>query len=59
MNRKNNEVVILLDEFFSDYLPDVKGLSSNTIVAYQYAFQLLFTYLSDTKKLGPPLQVGV
>jgi site-specific recombinase XerD len=51
--KKKNELIPLLDSFFSDYLPNVKGLSDNSIVAYQYAFQLLFTYLGDKKGLQP------
>lgn len=53
MNRKTNEVVLLLEEFFTDYLPNVKGVSQNTITAYQYAFQLLFRYMDDVKGLPP------
>ena len=53
MSRKTNEVVSMLDEFFTDYLPNVKGVSKNTITAYQYAFQLLFNYLRSEKGLSP------
>ena len=53
MSRKTNEVVTVLEEFFDDYLPNVKGVSKNTITAYQYAFQLLFDYLGNEKGLTP------
>ncbi|MCD8501486.1 MAG: site-specific integrase [Bacillaceae bacterium] len=53
MSKKTNEVVLLLEDFFTDYLPNVKGLSKNSITAYQYAFQLLFRYLLDEKGLRP------
>lgn len=53
MSKKGNQVVLLLGSFFTDYLPNVKGLSENTIIAYQYAFQLLFGYLLDEKNLSP------
>lgn len=53
MSKKSNEIVTLLNEFFTDYLPNVKGLSDNSITAYQYAFQLLFGYLSEEKGLSP------
>jgi len=49
----NKSIVPLLEEFFSKYLPDIKGLSENTITAYQYAFQLLFGFLGDVKGVKP------
>lgn len=52
MKRKTCEVTALLEEFFTDYLPNVKGLSENSITAYQYAFQLLFRYLDEVKGLS-------
>ena len=53
MSNKSNEVVTLLKEYFTDYLPNTRGLSENSIAVYQYAFQLLFGYLRDTKGLSP------
>lgn len=53
MSKKTNQVVSLLEDFFTDYLPNVKGLSKNTITAYQYAFQLLFRYLLVEKDIAP------
>ena len=53
MSKKTNEVVTLLDEFVTEYLPNVRGLSENSITAYRYAFQLLFQYLQDVKDLPP------
>lgn len=53
MSKKANEVILLLESFFTDYLPDTRGLSKNTITAYQYAFQLLFRFLQDVKGLPP------
>jgi len=53
MSSKLNEVVNVLEDFFTDYLPNNRGLSDNTILAYQYAFRLLFNYLDETKKLTP------
>jgi len=50
---KTNPLISALAEFFTSYLPDVKGLSSNTIVAYQYAFQLLFEFMHSQKGLPP------
>lgn len=51
MSKKANEVILLLERFFSDFLPNTRGLSKNTITAYQYAFQLLFRYLGEVKGL--------
>lgn len=53
MSRKTNEVTSLLEEFFTDYLPHVRGLSENSITSYQYAFRLLFHYLWNVKGLPP------
>lgn len=53
MKRKTCEVISLLEEFFTDYLPHVKGLQKNSITSYQYAFQLLFRYLEEIKGLTP------
>jgi len=53
MKGKPNEVVDVLNEFFTDYLPNTKGVSENTITAYQYAFKLLFEYLEKEKHLSP------
>ena len=51
MKRKSCEVTTLLEEFFTEHLPHVKGLQENSIIAYQYAFRLLFQYLEETKGL--------
>lgn len=53
MKNKSNEVVALLSDFFTEYLPNTKGLSANTIKSYQYAFQLLFKYLDEVKGFSP------
>ncbi len=53
MKSKPDELIRLLSEFFTEYLPTVKGLSANTITAYQYAFQLLFGYLDNVKGIMP------
>lgn len=53
MRKKSNEIILLLEDFFDDYLPNIKGLSKNSIKSYQYAFQLLFNYLEEEKGLTP------
>ncbi len=53
MKNKSNELIMLLSEFFTEYLPITKGLSVNTITAYKYAFQLLFRFLYDVKSITP------
>jgi site-specific recombinase XerD len=50
---KTNTLLASLSEYFTSYLPDVKGLSCNTITAYQYAFQLLFDFLYEEKGISP------
>jgi len=46
---KTDTLFQALSEYFGAYLPDVKGLSDNTIISYQYAFQLLFAFLEEEK----------
>ena len=46
---KAKELIPLLSEYFTTWLPDVKGFSKNTITAYQYAFQLLFEFMHEVK----------
>lgn len=53
MKKKSATVLPLLEEFFTEYLPHVRGLQDNSITAYQYAFQLLFRYLEEVKGLIP------
>ena len=51
--RKTSTPIQMLPNFFDTYLVDTKGLSENTVTSYKYAFQLLFEYLYDVKKLRP------
>lgn len=53
MTKRVNEVLSIMEDYFTNYLPFVKGLSSNTIKSYQYAFQLLFKYLEAEKNISP------
>ncbi len=46
-------ILPLLDDFFTSYLPVTRGVSTNTKKAYQYAFRLLFSYLSEEKGIPP------
>ena len=50
---KRNMLLPTLSEYFVSYLPDTKGVSQNTIVSYQYAFQLLFEFMNDKKGIPP------
>jgi site-specific recombinase XerD len=40
-----------ISEYLLNYLPNIRGLSQNTIRSYRYAFRLLFEYLYTEKKL--------
>lgn len=51
--RKTPTPFQILPDFFDVYLTQNKGLSENTVNSYKYAFQLLFEYLYDVKKLRP------
>ena len=50
---KTNLFFHTLKNYFISYLPEVKGLSQNTIRAYQYAFQLLFEFFYREKDIYP------
>lgn len=50
---KTNELIHILSGFLYAYLPDVKGVSKNTIKSYQYAFQLLFEFMNEVKGIPP------
>ena len=49
MKKQNDKVSPVLNEFFAEYLPNTKGLRENSILAYKYAFRLLFGYLQEEK----------
>ncbi|MHB1395147.1 MAG: tyrosine-type recombinase/integrase [Clostridia bacterium] len=53
MAKMNSDFLPVLSSYFSDYLPVTKGLSTNTIRSYQYAFLLLFEFLNDAYDIPP------
>ncbi|MEX2461112.1 MAG: tyrosine-type recombinase/integrase [Paenibacillaceae bacterium] len=53
MRKHRNELLPVLSDYFTEYLPIVKGLSPNSIRSYQYAFQLLFEFLASEKQTYP------
>lgn len=44
------EFIVLLEQFFKEYMPLSSGLSPNTIRSYKYSFRLLFQYVYQSKK---------
>lgn len=50
--RKNKlpEFMLLLEQFFTEYMPLSSGLSPNTTRSYKHAFRLLFQYVYQEKK---------
>lgn len=42
-----NQMQPILRAFFEEYLPDVKGVSANTLRSYRYSFRLLFQFLYE------------
>ncbi len=42
-----------LSEFFSEYLPNTRGLSENSIRSYKQAFRLLLEYIYSEKGIPP------
>jgi len=53
VKKKTADILQVLSDYFMIYLPDVKGLSKNTISSYQYAFQLLFEFLMESHNIAP------
>lgn len=50
MKRKNsNSFLILLESYFSTYLPISKGLSQATVKSYKAAFRILFEFMYSEK----------
>ena len=48
-----NDLAVHLSEFLSHYLPDVKGVSSNTVVSYSDTFRLFLMYCQNNQSLSP------
>lgn len=50
--RKNKlpEFTLLLEQFFTEYMPLSSGLSPNTVRSYKHSFRLLFQYVYQTEK---------
>jgi len=53
MTRHKSDLLPVLSLYFTEYLPVTKGLSENSIRSYQYAFQLLFEFICETKGIQP------
>ncbi len=47
----NNNLNYYITIFFKDYLPNLKGVSKNTILSYRDTFALLLLYLKENKKI--------
>ena len=53
------DLAIRLSEFLTQYLPQQRGVSSNTIRAYRDSFKLLLTYCHQARGIAPEkLRVG-
>jgi site-specific recombinase XerD len=48
---KKSYFLPVLSEFFSQYLPQTKGLSANTVRSYKHAFRLFLQYICEEKSL--------
>lgn len=49
-NKKLPEFALLLEQFFTEYMPLSSGLSPNTVRSYKHSFRLLFQYIHQAKK---------
>lgn len=48
----NNNLNYYISIYFKDYLPNVLGLSKNTILSYRDSFSILLIYLKENKKIN-------
>lgn len=53
MKRNSSDLLSMLESFFVEYLPNTRGLSTNSVRAYQFAFRLLFQFLLEKKGIPP------
>lgn len=49
--KQSIELAKYVSDFFSNYLPNEKGVSINTIKSYSHTFILLLNYLNDVKQI--------
>lgn len=50
---KPTDLARYLTEYLTSYLPDTRGLSTNTIASRRDTFTLFFSFLRDEKKISP------
>ena len=51
-NKKQPEVLELLNDFIEEYMPVAAGLSKNTIRLYKTSFRLLMIFFYETADEG-------
>jgi site-specific recombinase XerD len=49
----NNDLPVLLSDYFQKYLPGQRGLSTNTIKSYRDAFVIFFRFLGEKEHIKP------
>ena len=47
----NSSFLTILNAYFTMYLPNAKGVSSNTILSYKTTFRLLLQYILQTRNI--------
>lgn len=50
---KQTDFAVLLNRFLTDYLPNKRGDSPQTIDSYRYSFIFLIDYYEETYRIGP------
>ena len=53
MRKKNSNFILVLEDYFTTYLPYSRGLSANTINSYKQCFLLLFKFMREKKSKEP------
>ena len=53
MRKKNSNFILVLEDYFTTYLPYSRGLSANTINSYKQCFLLLFMFMREKKSKEP------
>lgn len=53
MKKQESIIPLYMKRFFSQYLPQQRNCSSNTIISYRNAIRLFLLYLQEQKKIAP------
>ena len=50
---KNDDFALYVSKFFTNYLPNIRNASPNTILSYRDTFTKLLTYFKNVHSITP------